>query len=105
MNGEARAAVPGDKPRKRKWLRRVGWALLALVAGTAGAWTWAYYTALWDRDALIARLRALGEPVWWNEVAAQLLAEPVDGTGVRDYHIAVNSIRGETSSVGPRVPS
>jgi hypothetical protein len=97
-------SVSSIKPR-RKWLRRVGWSLLVLVGGVVGFWTWSYYSALWERDALIAEIRAKGEPVWWDEVAEKALSEPTEGTGAKYYLEVINAVGGETNSKTTKVPS
>jgi hypothetical protein len=97
--------VKPKRPRRRKLLFRVLWSLFAIVVGVCLFWTYSYYTALWERDALIAELRAKGEPVWWDEVADKLLAEPTEGTGADLYLRAIWALGGETNPKGPCVPS
>src|SRR5688572_10270592 len=91
--------------RRRKWPWRVLWGMLAGVLAAGGFWCWSYSSALAERDALIAEIRARGEPVWWDEVAGKLLAEPTEGTGSELCLKAIWALGGETNPNGPRVPS
>jgi hypothetical protein len=92
------------KPR-RKWLWRSLWALLFLLLSSVGFWCWSYYSALAERDALIAELRSRGEAVWWPEVAEELLAKPREGTGADLYLKAIWELGGETNPKPTKVPS
>jgi hypothetical protein len=105
MNQSATIDAVAKPPRRRKLLFRVLWSLFALVIGVCLFWTFSYYTALWERDTLIAELRAKGEPVWWEEVAEKALSELTEGTGAKYYLEAINAIAGETNPKAPRVPS
>jgi len=93
------------KPRRSKRLLRVLWATLALIVSVSLLWTWSYYSALAERDALIAELHAKGEPVWWDEVVDKLLAEPTENTGADSYLKAVWALGGDYNRTGPRLPS
>src|SRR6478609_7805642 len=93
------------KPRKRKRLYRVLWTLLALVVGVCSFWSWSYYSALAERDALIAEIRARGEPVWWNEIADKLLAEQSPDTGAELFMKALWELGGDYNSSKRGLPS
>ena len=93
------------KPRKRKRLYRVLWTLLALVVSVCSYWSWSYYSALAERDALIAELRARGEPVWWDEVAEKASAEQSDETGAELFMKALWELGGDYNSSKRGLPS
>jgi hypothetical protein len=99
------APAPAAKSRRGKRLVRVCWAMFALVVGVSLFWTYSYYTALWERDALIAELRARGESVWWEEVAEKLLAEQSSHTGAELYLKALWETGGEFNRNKPWLPS
>lgn len=68
-------------PKRRKWFWRVLWAFFALIVGVCLFWTRSYYSALAERDSLIAEIRAKGEPVWWSEVVSGLTPVGEDVSG------------------------
>ena len=96
---------PPSTPRRRKRLYRVLWAVVILVVGICLFWTWSYYSALAERDALIAELHAKGEPVWWDEVVARLLEEETKDTGAEYYLKAVWALGGDYNPAGPKLPN
>ena len=107
MNQSSVAELPStaSKPRKRKRLYRVLWTLLALVVGVFFYWTWSYYSALAERDALIAEIHSRGEPVWWKEVAEKALAEQSEDTGADLFLKAIWELGGDFNRSKPGMPS
>jgi len=97
--------VEPRRPKRRKWIWRLMWALLAVVAGAWGFWWWSDRQALEAREALIAAARARGEPVFWDEVAEKLLRERDGGTGAELYLQALWALGGELNPGGPKVVS
>lgn len=97
--------VEPRKPKRFKLLFRTLWAMFAIMAAAGGYWWWNYREALAERDALVAQIRARGEPVFWNEMADKLLDERSKGTGADLYMKALWTLGGELNPTGPRVPS
>lgn len=78
------AAIPIAVPparRRRKWPWRVLWTFLAVFVSMVGYWYWRYWSALSQRDALIAEIRSRGEPVWWEELCDKLVRESPPDSG------------------------
>jgi len=95
-------AVP--RPRRRKYLFRFLWLLFAIFVSVGLFWTYSYYTALWERDALIAEIRAKGEPVWWEEVADDLLSRSWKGTGAERFRQACFALGWPINPNGQKLP-
>jgi hypothetical protein len=93
------------KPKRRKWARRMLWAMASLFVGVCLFWIYSYYTALWERESLIAELRAKGEAVWWEEVAHKFLTEQSAETGADLYMKALWETGGEFNQSKPYLPS
>jgi hypothetical protein len=89
------------KPRKRRWLYRVLWAMLVLIVGAGFYWSWARHAALVERDALIAELHAKGQPVWWNEVVDKALAEQPEDSGGPLFREALTAIEQVSRQFSP----
>lgn len=77
------------QPKRRKWLWRSLWTMLFLLLSSVGFWCFSYYSALAERDALIAELHAKGEPVWWQEVIERLEQESGPDTGAELFRQAM----------------
>jgi hypothetical protein len=92
-------------PKRRKWPWRVLWGMLAIVTAAGGYWWWSFATARADRDAVVAEIRARGEPLYWNELADKLLAERSSETGAELFMKALAALGGEYNKFGPKVPS
>src|SRR5215216_4063993 len=105
MNQSTTIDAVANPPWRRKLLFRVLWSLFALVIGVCLFWTYSYYTALWERDALIAEIRAKGEPVWWDEVAHKFLTEQSAETGADLYMKALCETGDELNRNKPWLPS
>jgi hypothetical protein len=97
--------VEPKKPKRRKLLFRVLWGMFAIVVAVGAFWYWSYQQALAERDALVAELRARGEPIFWNELADKLLNERSKETGADLYMKTLWTLGGELNRNGPRVPS
>jgi hypothetical protein len=104
MNQPATIDAVAKPPRRRKLLFRVLWSLFALVVGVCLFWTYSYYSALWERDALIAEIRAKGEPVWWEEVADDLLSRSWKGTGADKFRQACFALGWPINPNGQKLP-
>jgi hypothetical protein len=81
-----------DKPRRRKWPWRVLWGMLAILLGAVGFWNYHYWSALRERDALIAEIRARGEPVWWDELCEKLIRENPPDSGATYFRQAMEKL-------------
>ena len=97
--------VEPRRPKRRKWPWRVLWGMLAIVVGTSGYWWWSCETALRERDALLAELRAKGEPVFWNETADKLLAERSPETGAELFLSTLRTLKAASDGTLLMVPS
>jgi len=105
MTEAAAMAVPQVARPRRRWLWRAGWATLCLVGAVVGFWTWSYYSALSERDALIAEIQTKGQPVWWWDVADRRLEKSNDGTGAPLYLEGIDELGGETNPRKLRRPT
>jgi hypothetical protein len=89
------ASIAAPTRMRRKLLRRLVWSVAAVVVGVGLFWTWRYCSALWRRDALIAAIRAKGEPVWWSEFAKKAVDEQSPETGAKLFMEALYEMGGE----------
>jgi hypothetical protein len=67
---------PSAPRPKRRWLRRLVVTVAGVVVVWASAFVWRWRAAECDRDALVAEIRARGEPLEWKDFAPQGQAEP-----------------------------
>jgi hypothetical protein len=91
--------------RRRKWPWRVLWGMLGVILAAVGFWCWSYWSALAEREALIAEIRARGEPVWWDEVADKLLVEQSPSSGAELMLKAIWELGGDVKTNKVGLPS
>lgn len=90
-------ALPAATPKpRRRWLRRVVVAIVVALICLVGSYGALYWWALSARDAEIAKLRAAGEPVWFDELRPEPLDPAEDGTPLlRQAFAAMTPLPGE----------